>query len=178
MTELLPLARPYAQAVFEYAVAQQHVAEWSTLLETLAKRVEQPIVQQMLHDPRYTVQQLAEIVVALTETKLGQAEENFIALLAENHRLALLPQIATLFAEYVAAHEKNITVDVSSAIPLGDQERKNLQQTLTEQLGLAVNLNCKIEPDLLGGLRLRMGDKVIDNSIRGQFAQLKTMLLG
>lgn len=178
MTELFPLARPYAQAAFEYAAAQQHIAEWSTLLETLAKRVAQPTVQQLLHDPRYTIQQLAEIVLALTETKLDQAQENFIHLLAENHRLALLPQIATLFAEYVAVHAKRIAVDVSSAIELSNQERKNLQQALTKRLGLEVTLNCEVEPDLLGGLRLRMGDKVIDNSIRGQFAQLKTLLLG
>jgi F-type H+-transporting ATPase subunit delta len=177
MIELFSLARPYAQAAFENAVAQQRLAQWSTLLEKLSKRVEQPVVQQLLHDPRYTAQQLAEIVIALAETKLNQEEENFIHLLAEKRRLTLLPHIASLFAKHVAAHEKNITVNVSSAIPLSEQEREHLQQSLTRQLGV-VTLNYEVDPQLLGGLCLRIGDKTIDNSIRGQFAQLQSTLLG
>jgi F-type H+-transporting ATPase subunit delta len=178
MTELIPLARPYAQAAFEYAIAQQEIAGWTTLLTALAQRMAYPLVQQLLKDPRYTTHELAEIVIALAETVVDKAGENFIALLAEKQRLILLPQIAQLFAEYVATYEQRITVDVTSAIPLSETQQKTLQQVLAKRLGLDVTLNCAVQPDLLGGLRLRIKDQVIDHSIRGQFARLKTQLLG
>jgi F-type H+-transporting ATPase subunit delta len=176
--EATHLARPYAQAAFEYATAQQQITAWSVLLEALSQIASQAKVQELLKDPRYTVQQLAEIVIALAEIEPTKEEQNFIYLLAEKRRLTLLPQIAALFVEYRAAHEKQITVEVSSALPLSEQQQQALSQVLSKRLKLDVTLNCKVEPDLLGGLRLRMGDKVIDSSIRGQLSRLKTTLLG
>lgn len=178
MTDLTSLARPYAQAAFEYAAAQQQLEAWSSLLTTLAQWVNQPTVQNILNDPRYSTRQLIQICLAPAGDKLDEPVKNLLQLLAERRRLILLPLIAQLFTQYRAVSEQRVTVTVYSAMPLVEREQHALQQTLAKQLQATVELDCRLDPQLLSGLRLQIGDKVIDNSLGERFARLKTTLLG
>lgn len=171
------LARPYAKAAFETALQNKTVTAWSHFLQGEAWIAQQPPVQKLLSDPRYTADQRYEFMVDVSVSLLTDEGKNFLKLLAENKRLPLLPEIAEVFEEFRIEHEKIAQVQVISAYPLSDEEQAQLSKALKIKLQREVTLECQLDKSILGGLIIHAGDLVIDNSVRSKLVRLEAELI-
>lgn len=173
---MITIARPYAAAAFEYALASKDIAAWEAMLQSATSVAQTPAVTQLLASPKMTSAQLATFFCEIIATQLNDARRNFMRLLAENSRLSALPEITELFSAYRAAQEKTVTVNVTSAAALTDAHQTKLVQALTKRLQRQVELQCEVDPLLLGGAIVRAGDTVIDGSVRGKLTRLLDFL--
>ena len=172
MAELSTLARPYAKAAFEYAVAANELSAWSTQLMLAAAVSQASNIQNVLSSPSLTTAEQADKFIAVCGEEISSHMQNFIRVLAENKRLALLPQIASLYDEFKANREKSVDVEVSTAFDLDESLQAKLAQALTKQLDRDVNLQAVVDKSLLGGVIIRAADVVIDGSVRGRLNKL------
>lgn len=172
MAELNTVARPYTKAAFEYALDKGNLDQWSTMLSAAAQVVQDSTMAQVLTNPALTYEQKAEVLISVCEQQMDDAGKNFTVLLAENQRLALLPEIALQFARLKAAQEKRVDVDLTTAFPLDDAQQQKLAQALSTKLGREVKLTSQVDKSILGGVVVRSDDLVIDGSIRARLAKL------
>ena len=172
MADKSTIARPYAKAAFEDARDRKRLGPWSEALRTAAAVVGDPRVQSLLGNPRVTPAELADLVIEIAGPQLGEEGGNFIRTLADNGRLAFLPEIATLFDELKSQAEGVVDVTVTSAAPLDDAQRGNLIAALERRLKRTVRLQCATDPTLIGGAVLRAGDLVIDGSLRTRLERI------
>jgi len=170
--ELTTIARPYANAAFEYALDKNDLSNWEVMLLSAATLVSQPKVNLLLSSPEVSSIQLAELFTDVLSKVLDTAKTNFLQLLAENKRLSVLPEIAALFKAYREDYEKIMNVQVTSAIELSESYQEKLIKKLTHRLKRRVTLECEVDPLLLGGAIVRAGDMVIDGSVRGKLNRL------
>lgn len=176
MTTEITLARPYAKAVFEIAKQNHQFDFWSQLLASMASVVQIEEVMVLLNNPNISSEQIYEVMIGSLKSSLDEVPCSFIKTLAVNHRLGLLPAIAELFEEYRLEAEKKIVVEVTSAYPLVGETKERLIKALQIRLQREVELQCEIDPTLLGGVIARAGDLVIDGSIKGKLAKMKQFL--
>jgi F-type H+-transporting ATPase subunit delta len=172
MADKTTIARPYARAAFAEAQGHKHLGPWSESLQRAAAVVQDPRVQNLLGNPAVTNAQLASFIIELAGPQLDEQGRNFVQTLAENRRLAYLPEISTLFDELKDEAEGVIDVTVTSAAPLQDGEREALSSALQRRLKRQVRLQCQTDPALLGGAVLRAGDLVIDGSVRARLNRI------
>ena len=172
MAELSTLARPYAKAAFEYARDNGQLAQWSEQLGTAAAVTLDSAMEAVLNNPALTAEQQAQTLNEVCGDTVGAQARNFIAILASNKRLALLPEIHSLFAQYKANQEKSVDVEVVSAFDLADATRDRLADVLGRKLEREVKVSTSTDSDLLGGVLIRAGDLVIDGSVRGRLNKL------
>ncbi len=170
-------ARPYARAAFEYAVEHNQLAMWSEVLHKFADIAKQPLIIKILRNPELIPEQACDVFAALYEKPLEAQLKSFLKILANNDRLIVVPEIARLFERYRAAKEKILDVNVCSALELTEAERIILVEKLTKKIGRQVSLHCHVDPTLIGGLTIKVGDTVMDNSVRGQLSRLREDLL-
>jgi F-type H+-transporting ATPase subunit delta len=166
MADRITIARPYARAAFEEARAHKTLPAWSDALRVAAEVVKDQRVQELLGNPHVTSAQLAQFMIDIAGPKLDTEGGNFLRTLAANHRLAYLPEIATLFDSFKDEAEGVADVTVTSAAELNEAQRQKIAAALKERLKREVRLHCEIDPDLIGGAILRSGDLVIDGSLR------------
>ncbi len=176
-TQLTTIARPYAIAAFEFARDKNALPAWESMLEAASLLTQDASLQQLLTDPRVTSQQLAGLYEDVLASVLNPDIKNFIRLLADYGRLAVLPDIAELFKAYRAEQEKKLNVQVTSAVQLSDDYRQKLVKGLTKRLNREIMLECEIDPALLGGAIVTAGDVVIDGSIRGKLDRMAKFIL-
>ena len=172
MAELSTLARPYAKAAFEYALDKNGLDQWSSQLATAAAVAADEGMNVVLSNPSLTAAQQAQTLSDVCGDAVSAEVRNFIAILASNKRLALLPEISALFAQYKANQEKTVDVEVVSAFDLADSARDRLAEVLGRKLERQVNVRTSTDSNLLGGVLIRAGDLVIDGSVRGKLDKL------
>ena len=172
MIEPITLARPYARAAFEHARGAGELAQWQDALDQLAAVTRDHKVSVMLKSPSQTAQQRAENLAALVGDSLPESVVNLLMIMADNGRLSLLPEVAALFEQFKQAVESTVTVVVTSAYPLSDDETRVLSETMTSKLDRSVTLTSETDPSLLGGAIIRADDLVIDGSVRGRLDKL------
>lgn len=172
MADKTTIARPYAKAAFEEAKAGKHLGPWSEALRTASVVVQDPRVQGLLGNPAVTNADLAKLVIDLAGPQLDEMGRNFVQTLAENRRLAYLPEISTLFDELKDEAEGVIDVTVTSAAPLENGQREALSAALQRRLKRQIRLQCETDPALIGGAVLRAGDLVIDGSVRSRLDRI------
>jgi len=172
MAELTTLARPYAKAAFGFALANNTLAEWSEMLATLSAVTQNAKVKAVLSSPALTAEQVVSKVKSLLEADLTAQGENFVTLLAENNRFALIPVIAEQFEVLKAEQEKLSHVEITSAFELDNASEEKLAKALSEKLNCSVDVNTTVDKNLIGGAVIRAGDLVIDNSVRSRLAKL------
>jgi len=172
MADKTTIARPYAKAAFEQARGENRLAPWSDALRVAATVVSDQRVQRLLGNPRVTANELAQLVIDIAGPQLGDHGTNFVRTLAENHRLAYLPEISTLFDELKDEAERIVDVTVTSAAPLDDTQRKTLAAALERKLKRGIRMQCHTDPSLIGGAVLQAGDLVIDGSLRTQLNRI------
>ncbi len=176
MAELSTLARPYAKAAFEHAVAAGALPQWSAMLDLLAAVAADDRVAGMLSTPSLTAASKAARLIALAGDALSTGGANFVGTLAENRRLALLPQIAAQFARLKANLEMTVDVEVTSAHAMDAAQQERLAQALRSRLQRDVRISVMVDSSLLGGAVIRAGDTIIDGSVRGRLAKLAEAL--
>jgi len=172
MADKITVARPYARAAFQEAQGHEVLGPWSNSLQRAAAVVKDPRVQNLLGNPSVTTTELAKLVIDLAGPELDEHGRNFVQTLAENRRLAYLPEISTLFDELKDEAEGVVDVTVTSAAPLGNSQRDALSAALQRRLKRQVRLHCETDPSLLGGAVLRAGDLVIDGSVRSRLDRI------
>ena len=166
------LARPYATAAFEYALQKNALPAWDGMLASAAMLAKDKKVLSLLANPTVSKKKMADFFCDVLSAVLDTEKRNFIRLLAENHRLSVLPEMARLFAAYRAEEEKKLTVQVMSATVLDDAYQQKLMAVLSKRLQRQVSLQCAIDPSLLGGIIVKAGDRVMDGSVRGKLNRL------
>lgn len=166
------IARPYAEAVFQRALETDKLDLWSEMLEFLGVAAQDPELQRLLGSPKLSREQKAELVLDVAGGRLSDEGENLVRLLAQNGRLALLPEIAALYEARKAEHEGTVEVELTTAYPLKPAQEQVLSEALKAKLGREVRIHSQEDPELIGGFRLRAGDMVIDGSVAGQLTQL------
>lgn len=173
MSEPLTLARPYARAAFSLANQHNGLADWSAQLEFAALAVAQPQVVAIIGHPSLS----HDAQVALLASDSADALfKRFLTTLAENRRLALLPEIATLFAALRAEAEKTVRARVVTAIEAGPEQLNTIKDALRRRFGREVTLETSVDPSLIGGVLVQAGDVVIDGSIRNKLERLRSAL--
>lgn len=179
MPDTTTLARPYAKAVFEYALAAGKLSQWSDILHALAASVMDEQAAQFITNPATTEAQQKELLMAFF-AKRGNDElnaiENFISLLVTNKRLMLLPDIKALFEALRAEQEKTLVVKVRSYLKLSPAQTEKLKTSLSQRLKREVTLEVSIDESLLGGAVIQAGDLVINGSVLEQLRRLGTGL--
>jgi F-type H+-transporting ATPase subunit delta len=172
MAELSTLARPYAKAAFNYALASQNLAGWQQQLATLAAVVGTEKMADALSSPSLTSAQQSALLEKVCGEDVSGHVRNFLQILAENKRLALLPEINAQFHALKAQQEKAVDVQVISAFALESQTEATLATALAANLQRQVKVNTVVDASLIGGVVVRTGDVVIDNSVRGRLNKL------
>ena len=182
--ELTTLARPYATAAFRFAREQpalkkQALENWSDTLNVCAAIVKDSAVSTLLDQPSLAPSQKADAFLAVCDNclALDESQQNFLRILGENRKITLLPQVAELFDVLKAEQEQSIEADVASPFPLTSEQQQVLVEKLGKRLSAKVTLNNFVDPDMIGGLIIRAGDLVIDNSIRTRLAKLAHTML-
>jgi F-type H+-transporting ATPase subunit delta len=180
MSDNTTIARPYAKAVFQYALAHKQLADWSATLSNLAQIVLNADVLRFITNPASTAELQKQLIMTVFSPAKQRASissvENFVSLLAANKRLLLLPDICTQFEMLRAEQEKTLTVNVTSFAPLSGTQEAQLIKRLSHRLQRQVTLEVNIDEALLGGAVIRAGDLVIDGSVRGKLTKLGTDL--
>ena len=172
MSQNTTIARPYAKAAFEVATQSGNLADWSTMLHTLAAVVSSSRVSALLSSPSLSGEQQAAIVVEVCGDEINKEVGSFAAILAENKRLSLMPEIVALFDALKANQEKRVDVEVISAYALDENAENKIKEALKKRLQREISLSSRVDESLLGGLVLRADDMVIDGSLRGRLNKL------
>jgi F-type H+-transporting ATPase subunit delta len=180
VAERATIARPYAKAAFEYARAAHSLKRWSAALGAAAAVVADPRVRALTKNPSWTTGALADFISGAAGGAVGDqldtGMQNFVRVLAENHRLGLLPEISAHFAALRAAAENTADVEVTSAVPLDAAQTDKLTMALELRLKRQVRMQTRVDSALLGGAVIRAGDLVIDGSLKGRLERLGTEL--
>jgi len=176
MAERATIARPYAKAAFEYARDAVGFADWSQGLKAAAEIVSDSRLALLTKSPQWSQADLVSIIDDVAGAKLNPAMQNFVRILAENHRLLLLPEISALFEALRSGVENTVDVEVISAIALSGAQADKLAQALSTRLKRTVRMQNTVDATLLGGAIVRAGDLVIDGSLKGRLQRLATEL--
>ncbi len=175
MAESLTIARPYAEAAFQIARDTQALPSWSDALARLAVVAGTDAARELIGNPRLTVEQVATLC-ADAAGAISDQQKNFVRVLADNDRIAVLPDVAKLFEALRNEFEGVLEAHVSSAYPLNDAQVADIVKTLEKKYGRSVKVNVTVDADLIGGVSIRIGDEVMDASVRGKLAQLADAL--
>lgn len=175
MSDVLTIARPYAHAVFDIALDQNKLKEWSDTLKTLAIIAQDKEMQLVLANPLISKEQLLNLFESITG-KLDQHVINLLSDLADRKRLTLLPSISKIYEKCLAERERTVDVRVVSAFPIDDARLKRLQAALQNYLKRKVNMRLIVDRELIGGAKIYADDQVIDGSLRGKLNRLSERL--
>jgi F-type H+-transporting ATPase subunit delta len=176
VAERATIARPYAKAAFEYARDAKAFAAWSQGLALAAQVAADPRVAQLIKNPKLTAADHASLINDVAGDRLAPGVGNFVRVLAENHRLALLPDVAAHFEFLRSQAENTVDVEVVSAVPLDAAQTEKLKQALDKRLKASVRMTNTVDAGLVGGAVIRAGDLVIDGSLKGRLERLRTEL--
>ncbi|MFM1887409.1 MAG: hypothetical protein RL026_2566 [Pseudomonadota bacterium] len=172
MADRLTIARPYAKAAFRVARDANRLGPASVAIARGAAAVTDPRVRQLLGSPKVTAMQLAALVCDLAGPDLNDNGRRFFAMLAENKRLAYLPEISRLFDQLKDEAEGVVDVTITSAAPMAQGEAVQLAAALERRFGRKVRVHADVDAGLLGGAVIRAGDLVIDGSLKSRLERL------
>ncbi|MDZ4202865.1 MAG: F0F1 ATP synthase subunit delta [Gallionella sp.] len=176
MSQAITTARPYAQAAFEEAQKLADLKGWSEMLLSLAEVVENAEVCAVISNPRFSKTQIESLMEGFLGKDAKSQQRNFVRILADNQRLGILPEIAMHFEALRSEAEKTVNVVVDSAFELTAAQQDKIAGSLKARLGREVKLAYKVNKELLGGVVIRAGDKVIDGSARTRLGEMANAL--
>ncbi|MBL8437855.1 MAG: F0F1 ATP synthase subunit delta [Zoogloeaceae bacterium] len=176
MAENVTIARPYADAAFKLAKGQGALGPWSEALEKLAQIVVDPAMRECINDPKLSADQLYGVITGVAGAGLTADQQNFVRVLVENERLQVLPEIRDLFVDLKNEQEGVSEAKIASAFPLDDVTLAALVADLEAKFKTKLQVVVTIDPELIGGVRVTIGDEVIDASVRGKLANMAAAL--
>ena len=174
MAELATIARPYAEALFKSSQADLNAA--AAWLDTLASVAGNAQLQQFASNPKVTDQQVFDVVSGVAKTALPAAAQNLLRIVIENGRLSVLPEIASQYRALVNARSGSSDAVVYSAFPIDGTALTDVSAMLEKRFGRKLNVSVAIDADLIGGIRVVVGDEVLDTSVKARLEQMKTAL--
>lgn len=176
MAEAITVARPYAEAVYKLAVANQNLSEWSKMLQLAAVIAENDDVKQLIGNPVVSAKQLGEIILEIGRNKFNSEARNLVMLLADNKRILVLPQIRQLFEQLKAQYEGVLEAKIVSAFAMESRQLKKLIDDLERKFKRKIEAQVSIDPELIGGVKVEIGDEILDASIRGKLEAMAVAL--
>ena len=175
MAEVTTLARPYAEAVFKLADQANSLGVWSANLARLSAAAAQSNVREAIGDPKTTTSQLVDMFGGVVDLSSPEMK-NFLTLLGDNGRLTLLPQIQTRFEEMKHQREGVLEAEIISAFPMEDLQLGTLVGHLETKYKRKIQPHLSVDKELIGGVKIVIGDEVIDASVRGKLQHMATAL--
>lgn len=175
MAENITLARPYADAAFQLARATNALGPWQQALDRMAAVAADAQMVECITNPRLLPAQVAQLFLDVVGS-VSAEQQNFVRLLVDNERLQVLPEIRDLYVELKNGQEGVQEADIASAFPLDDATLKNLVADLEARFKCKIQAKVSLDPELIGGVRIAVGDQVIDASVRGKLAAMATAL--
>lgn len=176
MAEPSTIARPYAEAVFKLADAQGKLADWSIALANLSAVAADARVRAAVGDPNLPAAKAAGLVISILAGKLSGDAENFVRVLAENGRLGVVAEIRAHFEALKNQREGTVEAEIHTAFELSPAQLADLVARLEKKTGRKVKARVSVDPALIGGVKVAVGDKVIDGSARAQLGALENAL--
>jgi len=176
MAESVTIARPYAQAVFRLGKESQSLAAWSDRLKRLSAIALDPEMAKVLGNPKLSAGQVADLFVSLSGEAHNDELSALVGVLAENERFDIVPQICEIFEEFKSADEGVREAEIVSAYPLDDALLGPLVKQLESHFGGRLQPRVKVDASLIGGVRVAVGDQILDASVRGKLDAMATAL--
>ncbi len=174
MAEIATIARPYAEALFQASQSDlQGTGDW---LDRVAAVAADPRLKQFADNPRATPDQVIGIVAGAAGEKLPREADNFLGMLLENGRFQALPEIARQYRALANARQGSADAVVHSAFPIDDATLDKLKTALEKRFDGKLKVTVEIDPTLIGGVRVVVGDEVLDTSVKARLEQMKVAL--
>ena len=178
MAELATIARPYADALFKAAVARAGVdlastAEWVDELAVIAAN---PQMRQLADNPKVTDEQVFTVITGVARSALSESARNFLRTVIDNGRLNTLPEVASQFRALVNSRSGSSDAVVHSAFPMDGAALASINEALEQRFGRKLNLSVQLDESLIGGIRVVVGDEVLDTSVKARLEQMKAAL--
>jgi len=178
MAETATIARPYAEALFRVAseAGAGNLGAWSELVSEMGQVAANPDMQALATDPNVPGAKLLEVFLSVLKSPVNDEARRFVTLLVENNRLTVLPEIAEQFHALKNAREGSSDVEITSAFPLDDSQTKELVAALERKFGRKLYAKVAVDPSLIGGVSVKVGDEVLDTSVRTRLAAMQATL--
>ena len=179
-TETSGVAGRYATALFDLAVEQGVIDPTANDLASLQAMIdESDDLRRLIRSPIFSrAQQCAAMDAVLEKADLSQMVRNFVAVVAQNRRLFAVEGMIRAYREFVARHRGEVTAEVVSAAPLSESQRTAVEQALKQAVGSNVTVNTEVDPDLIGGMIVRVGSRMVDSSLRTKLQRLQLAMKG
>lgn len=175
MAELATLARPYAEALFK-SISISEAQSTATQLSELAQVAGDEGLRVFADNPSARVEQVVGLLASATKTELGSRVQNFLRVVIENGRLVALPEISAQFKALVNAQAGSSDATVYSAFAIDAAELAGVVETLEKRFARKLKATVVVEPELIGGIRVVVGDEVLDTSVKARLEQMKLAL--
>jgi F-type H+-transporting ATPase subunit delta len=176
MAELATIARPYAEALDQSVSGDQALALISQL-QALAAVAGHPDMQQLADNPKIQPQQVIDVLTGVAKARLDAKVVNLLRTVVENGRLAALPEIAAQFNALVKSRSGTSDATIESAFPIDAGQLPQVVAALEKRFGRKLNANVVIDPALIGGIRVVVGDEVLDTSVRARLEKMRSALV-
>lgn len=177
MSDYRAIARPYAKAVYEIAAADNTVLEWEACLRILSDWALAPEVKDLFFHPKVPASVLADTLLEVASDQLSAKARNLISVLGNNQRLYILPDLAQLFSEYQASDNAKVQAVLTTSIKATGKIMQAFERLLADKLSCSVEMANEVDSSILGGAIIRVGDWVVDGSIRGKLTRLSKALV-
>lgn len=176
MAELVTVARPYAEAAFRLAQEKSAFDQWSDMLGLLAAIVQDERIARFIGDPNMSGSQLESLIVDIGGNQLDGTGKNFVHVLMHNNRLAVLPAIHELFQKLRLEQENVVEAQIHSAFAINGAQVGALVNKLESKYQRKVRAEVSVDPQLIGGVKIVIGDKVFDATVRGKLDAMSNAL--
>ena len=173
MSTVITLARPYAKAAFGVANSRAELGAWSEALAFAAMVAADQRVLTLIGDPNVDNTALADL---FSPAGAPPGFDQLVAILVQNDRLPVLPEIAALFVELKDQAERALQVTVRSATALDEAYQERLKAALGQRYGKTIEIRCVVDQQMIGGALIQAGDEVIDGSLRGKLRRMSQAL--
>ena len=177
MQESLTVARPYAEAAFNYSHPENYSGDWMHMLSRLCDALKEPSLSNLVGNPKVADETLLSILVEVLGKDLTKQQINFLRLLVIAKRLGVVPQILQLFSALNADSEGIVSATISSAYELSVPEQEKLKAAIGARYNKSCNLETRVDLGLIGGAIIKVGDSVIDWSLRGRLANMENKII-
>jgi F-type H+-transporting ATPase subunit delta len=176
MAEIATVARPYAEATFRAALDKGSLGATADGLQLLAAIARDEQMRFVLSDPKIGGAQKKDLFLSIAGNRVDDVSRNLLGVLVDNHRDGLIGEIAAQFDELKRDHERVVVARITSAHPLTDAQRDDIVRALEKSHGRKVEAELDVDPGLLGGARVQVGDQVIHASVLDALAQMRDAL--
>jgi len=169
--------RRYAEAIFELAQADDTLDAWRDDLRLAAGLIGDDRVTAIVDNPAIAFVKRRQVIDELLSTRVARPVRNLVALLAERNRIELLPRIVTEYQRLLNRHRGVVEAIVTTAAPMSKEETDAVRARIEQMAKARVDIETRVDESLIGGLTIRVGDRLLDASVRGRLERLRDQLL-